>query len=371
MAGRRRPAVRTYERSAGKWSVIWREHGRQREERGFATQDEAEDHADPIRERLRKGLPGVREARTVGQLVAYWYNSYVDTVSVQASTRVGYRIDGARILEHLGEHDAHMGTGTVRTIRNRISELHGARAANKFHSALSSVYRVALEHDPPLVENNPCLGLKRLAEPPQGFIEPIPAHITYLEQTAPTPVALAMLRLASRCALRQSELLGLPWKQFGTKSLRVAQVADPVTRQQRQSLKTKRSERRVPFPASVLEAVNAIRPKPLKVGALMFPAIMDPSRPIPRADFLKRTWRPWRAAAAQAAQDASEPPEVWETLAEIQWKHFRHYAITQWFRNGATIAQVSRWSGDSIATIEKHYAYLMNDDEDDVMARLE
>jgi hypothetical protein len=70
----RRPKVRTYERAPGKWSVIWRELGRQLEERGYESEDEASDRADEIRQRLRTGLPGARQHRTIDKHYAYLFD---------------------------------------------------------------------------------------------------------------------------------------------------------------------------------------------------------------------------------------------------------------------------------------------------------
>lgn len=371
MAGRRRTAVRTYERRPGKWSVIWREHGTQREQRGHANQAEAEDYAAEIRERLRTGLSGAREARTIGRVVAHWYDSFVTTEEIKPASRAGYKADMQRILELCGDESAHITTSRVREIRNDAAKLYGARAANKIHTALSSAYRVGLQHDPPLVESNPCLGIKRLPETGQGWTAPTRLHVEYLERTAPSDRELALFLIASRCAVRQSELFGLTWDHTKPNALQIATVADPVTRRQRDSTKTKRSERRVPMPPRTASVVWARRPTPLKKGALMFPSHSDPTRPLARAPFLRTYWHPWLAVASELAKEEGQPESVWAALLELKWKHLRHYGISAWAAAGATIMQVSRWSGDSIATIDKHYGFLFDEDEEDVMALID
>lgn len=372
MAGRR-PAVSVAERPAGsgRWSVRWREAGKQREERSYPNEHAALDRADELRERLRKGLPGSREARTIGKLVAFWYDTFVMTDAVQPATRMGYKIDMGRILDTIADESAHTSQGFIREWRDTIAAQYGPRAANKAHSSLSSAYRVGLEAHPPLVDHNPCRGVKRLAEPAQGFVLPSREHVEYLERTAPSPRELAMLMLASRCGLRQSELLGLAWEYVHDSSLRVARVADPVTRRQRNSTKTKRSERRIPMPPSTRRAVEAIRPVRTRKGALVFPSPTDPTRPMARSAWVKTYWYPWREAAAKLAKDESAGKQVWSTLLRLDWKSFRHHAISRWAAGGATITQVSRWSGDSIATIDKHYAYLFDEDESDVMQAID
>jgi integrase len=171
--------------------------------------------------------------------------------------------------------------------------------------------------------------------------------------------------VASRGGLRQSELLGLSWPNVKPKFVRVAQVADPVTRRSRQSLKSKRSERRVPLPPTTREALAAIRPP--RAHGLCFPSPTDPTRPLARSSWLKVYFNRWKLAAAWAAAGAGEPEEVWGFLMDMQWKFLRHHAVSRWAAGGATITQVSRWSGDSIATLDKHYAYLFDEDEDAVM----
>jgi integrase len=368
----RRPKVRTYERAPGKWSVIWRELGRQLEERGYETEDEAEDRADEIRQRLRTGLPGARQHRTIGQLVANWYDDYVTTDSVQAATRQGYRIDMARILDTLRDENAHtIGSARVREWRDTIAAQHGPRAANKAHTALSSAYQRGIEASPPMVEHNPCRGVKRLAEPKQGYVAPSRLHVEYLEQTAPAPRELAMLLVASRCGLRQSELFGLKWGQVRGAALQVTQVADPVTRETRQSLKTMRSERRIPMPTRTIAALDAIRPPSASPDDLVFPSPTDPSRPMSRSAWPKTYFWPWRRAAAWQAAADEHGEDVWGELLDLLWKHLRHHSIARWAAAGATITQVSRWSGDSIATIDKHYAYLFDEDEAVVMLAID
>lgn len=370
MAGRRRPKVRTYFRdTTGLWSVIWRENGRQIEERGYESEDEAQDRADEIRQRIRTGLPGVREPRTIGFLVAHWINSYVDTDSIEASTRQGYMIDARRILESIGSEDAHTTTGKIRKWRNDIAKQHGPRAANKAHTALSSAYERALEADPPMVEANPCRGISRLAEPAQARVTPTRLHVEYLERTAPSKRELAILMLASRAGTRRSETFGLSWANVSEKAIHVAEVSDPVTRQVRRSTKTKRSERRVPIPPSTRAALSAIRPA--RASGLVFPSPTDSSRPVSRSAWLKTYWNRWILAAVWEAASNDEPEDVWGPLLEMQFKFLRHHAISRWAAGGATITQVSRWSGDSIATIDKHYAYLFDEDEDDVMSAVD
>lgn len=365
MAGRR-PKVSVYYRTReGYWTTRWREHGRQYELGGHESQDAAEDVADEIRKRLRSGLPGIREARSVKDIITHWWDTYVTTGSVQEATRETYKTDARRILATIGDDDAATTAGRIRQWRDELASAYGARAANKAHTALSSAYERALEAHPPLAETNPCRGIRRLPETRQAIVFPTRTHIAYLEQTAPSPRDLAMLLLASRTGIRQSELFGLAWQNVRDGYIWISQISDRK-RIVRGSTKTKRSERRVPLPPRTIAAVEQIRPP--KARGLLFPSPTDPSRPMARHSAWRRiVWHRWRRAAAWHAATAGEPEPVWAELLEIDWKNLRHHAISRWASGGASVTQVSRWSGDSIATVDKHYAHLFDEDEADVM----
>lgn len=379
MAGRR-PAVSTsYRAREGYWTIRWREDGRQREQGGYATQDEAEDDADTIRQRLRQGLPGVRTTRRVADVIRHWWDTYVTTGSVTTGTRETYAADVKRIMATIGQMDANTTSGRIRQWRDEIAATYGERAANKAHTALSSAYERALEAHPPIVEANPCRGIRRLPETQQPKIIPTRTQVDYLERVIsdsrfqgeylPGVRELAMLRIASRAGVRQSELFGLSWHQLRDGALYVSQVADRG-RIIRGSTKTRRSERRIPLSPSTLDAIDAIRPMGVARG-LMFPSPTDPDRPLARSAWSKIYWKRWRRAAAWLAAEHDESPDVWGELLEIEWKHLRHHAISRWAAGGASMLQVSRWSGDSLATIDKHYAFLFDEDERDVMRAID
>ena len=363
----KRPRVSTYFRKRENyWTVRWRENGRQFEDGGFTTEDDAEDHADTIRKRLRQGLPGTRETCLIKDVVAHWYDGYVHSPSVTRATRDGYKIDARRILETLGNVDAHCSTARIRKWRDEIAQANSPRIANKAHTALSSAYERALEHDPPMVERNPCRGLSRLPETLQPIELPTRLHVEYLEATARSPRELAMLMIASRGGLRQSELLGLRWGAVTDTGVYVSQVAE-VGRQIRESTKTKRSQRRVPLPTRALEAVEALRPVNVTDATLIFESPADAGRPMQRTSWSRHHWKPWKRAAAWNAASDGHPEAVWGALLRLKWKDMRHHAISRWGAAGATITQVSKWSGDSIKTIDKHYAHLFDEDETDIM----
>jgi integrase len=367
MAGRRPSVSVSYRQRENYWTIRWREHGRQREQGGYATEDEAQDDADTIRKRLRQGLPGARAPRRIADIVEHWWDTYVTTGSVAQSTRETYRIDARRILDTIGDADANTTPGRIRQWRDQLAADYGPRAANKAHTALSSAYERALEAHPPLVETNPCRGIRRMPETLQARIIPTRLHVEYLERTAPSPRELALLMLASRCGVRQSELFGLSWTNVRERAIFVAEVADRG-RVIRTSTKTKRSERRVPMPPRTRAAVDAIRPPGIARG-LLFPSPTDPDRPLDRSAWAKVHFKRWRRAAAWLAAQEGQGPDVWGELLHIDWKHLRHHAISRWATatHPASMLQVSRWSGDSLATIDKHYAFLFDEDEDDVM----
>jgi hypothetical protein len=103
----------------------------------------------------------------------------------------------------------------------------------------------------------------------------------------------------------------------------------------------------------------------------MFPSPTDPARPVSRSAWAKVYWKRWRRHAAWLAAAEGQPEDVWADLLELDWKNLRHHAISRWAAGGASITQVSRWSGDSIATVDKHYAHLFDEDEAHVMAAVD
>jgi len=367
----RRPKVSTYYReSRGTWSVRYWEHGRRLEETGYETEDEAEDRADEIRQRLRQGLSGARTPRTIGELIAHWWDTYVTTGSVTRSGRETYQIDAARILATIGLEQAAQPTARFRLWLDELAQSHSPRTANKTLTALSSAYQRALEHDPPLVETNPCRGVKRLPEQVQPMVIPTPRQVVWLERTAPSERAYCLLMIASRCGPRQSELFALEWGHDLGDALHFGQVAERG-REIRKSTKTRHS-RRVPIPPSVREALDWYANTIPRRRGMLFPSPTDPQRPADRSAWVKVYWYPWRRHAAWHAAAAGEGEHVWGGLLELHWKHLRHHYASRLASARATILQCSRWMGhSSFATTDKRYSFLFDEDEAHVMAAID
>ncbi len=366
MAGRRPGISITYRERDDSYRVRWREHGKVKE-RTFHDEDEAHDAAEAVRQRIRTGLPGSRTHRPIAALVWAWYDGYVQTL--EAASVESYRLDVRRVVESIGERDANTATTSDMRLwhKEMAKQLGSARAANKALTALSSAYQRGIEHDPPLVESNPCRGVKRHPEPRRAVIIPNRLQVDYLEATTPADREAAMLLLATRTGPRQGELLALTWRNVLDGAVFYDQVADRK-RVVRRHTKT-RSSRRVPCPPRAMAALLAIRPP--SPSGLVFPSKSDHTRPIDRGGWSK-LWAKWRRAAAWKAAEAGEGEDVWGGLLSLEWKNLRHHYASRLAAAGASLLQCSRWMGHaSIKTTDENYWFLYDEDEAAVMAAID
>lgn len=363
----RRPTVTTYYRKReGYWTIRWREHGTQREQGGYKTRHEAEDTADKIRKQLRQPIPRIRHTLTVAHLLEHWWDDYVQTPTLQPATRQGYKKDAERILNLWANTPAeHLTPTDIRHGMTLIAERNSNRAANKMRTALSSAYTRALQNE--LVTTNPCRLVSNFPEHPTPITIPTREQVTLLESTAPNARELALLLIASRAGLRQSEQLGLTWGDYRDNALHISSVADPTTRLTRRTTKTRRSIRRVPLTHRTIEALEAIRPTHTHHTNLIFPSPTDPERPISRTAWRRVHWLPWKRHAAWQAASTELPASFYTPLLDLIWRNLRHHAISRWAAAGVSIVQASRWSGDAVPTLDKHYMHLFSEDEASVL----
>lgn len=351
MAGRQ-PRASTYERQDGRYSVRWREHGRQREERGY-TEDQAETRAFQITQRLRSGLPGIRERFPITDLIAAWWEGYVTAGSLSEATRTNYRTATRRVLESLGQADAQtISTPSLIAWAEDLDASLNPRLVNECLKVLSSAYQRGIEWgtvEPP----NPVRSVPRRKEPPASVTIPTRAEATALGITAPTLRDRTRLVVAAYVGLRPGEQLGLEWRHIREGTIRVEQSVN--LRGHVGPTKTGKP-RSVPMPPSVeallLEWANQT----------LHPKQRDPVFPSKRGTRL--TPSPWR-------RDVWYP---WRTRAEVehlQWRTLRHYYASELAANGATIMQASRWMGHgTIRTTIDRYGFLFDEDAERVMLRL-
>ncbi len=342
------PSVRIYERAPARFSVIWTEHRRQHEERGYESRIEAEDRAQEIRKRLRQRLSGVRAPCTIGDIAARWWDEYVGAGKVEASTRAGYGTAMRRILADLGTRDAHSVTTP------QLIEWHAAmnvkpRSANATLTALSSMMQRGVEWG--MLDANPCRGVKRHKEVIGTVHIPTAAEIMRLGMTATSDRERGMLLVACYAGLRHGELRALRVSDLYHGRIRVqtAMGADG----KRKPPKTN-EERVVPIPVSVREWLTAYT-RGMKPTATMFP---NPyGKPIEPSRWRREVWNPW---ASEADCD------------HLLWRHLRHYYASTVAAVGGSMLQCSRWMGHaSITTTMDRYGFLFDRDEDRVMSALE
>jgi integrase len=356
------PKVTVYPRPNGTYSVRWREQGRQREDRGYTTEEEADDAAYRLRQRLRQGLPGARDALAIGELIRFWYDDYATKHLSQSACETA-RFAIRNTLLPLALDDAHTFTGAsvYRFTHEEAEAGRSARTINKALTVLSSAYQRGIEWG--LVESNPVRGIRRLPEHRALPNIPTPGDLDHLLSTAPSPEAMLMLRVATLTGVRQSELFALEWQNIHDNHVAIVQALDR-DRTIRKWTKT-RSSRRIPLPESLAYELAAMRPDSGK--GLVFAT--DKDTPLSRTNFVRRIWHPWRRHAAWQAASIGDP---WERIIALEWRHLRHYYASRLASVGASLLQCSRWMGHgTIRTTMDRYGFLFDEDEGEVMAALD
>lgn len=353
--------MQVYQRGKGKWTVRWREGGRQREQRGFTTRTEAQDWLDTrIKPRIRRGLPGVRRQHELIDLVRAWWDGYVED-NVTPATRETYRADIRLAMDTLGA------TRNIHTLtradiadmaRALLDEGRSDRKVNKTLTALGSCFRYGVQHG--IVEENIVRGVSRRPEQ-RGIIKiPDAADLAALRATAPSPRDLLMIDIASLAGLRQSELLGLEWRHIENRAIIVEQVMD-LRATIRATTKTMHA-RRVPIPKRLHDALEAYRTAD---DGLIF---TNNGKRLHRVTWSRDVWRPWKRGVVW---ERAELGGDWQRMNDLQWKQWRHYAISKWAAAGAKPLQCSRWAGHTSFRITMdRYGFLFDEDELDVMERL-
>lgn len=350
---RRRPTVRTYERppGSGRWSVRWREGGKQREERGYESQDAAEDRADAIRKRIRQGLPGVRTSLTVRELIEQWWDGYV--IHKSDATKSNYRTAARRILETIGPEDATRLT-TPRLIAwadDLDADLRNPRLVNECLKVLGGAMQRGVEWG--LLEANPCRAVPRRREPPRSVVIPTRQEAARLGITAPTLRDRTRLVVAAYTGLRPGEQLALEWRHVHSDHLRIEQA---VNLRGRVGPTKTGKPRSVPLPPSVAELLEVWRreTKYQALGKPVFPSSVGTR--ISPTPYRRDTWNPWRKRAG---------------VEHLQLRTLRHYYASELAAAGASILQASRWMGHgSIRTTMDRYAHLFDEDAERVMLSL-
>lgn len=339
------PSVNIYKRKDGKYSLRWREYGKQKELRGFSTRNEAEHEAFAIRARFRDGH-ATKEACSVEQLLRQWWDNSV-TSTLSRSTIESY----ATCMNHLIDtFDVSIDASHVSTamMQRWLLTAPGSKyKINKGLTVLSAAYQYGILNN--LVTNNPCRGVKRHTEQRGIIIVPTDKQFHLIEQTAPSKTELLMLYIAALGGLRQSELFALECKHFSADAVTVEQAVERK-REIRKTTKTSHA-RRVPLPKRVIELFSEVSNG---TTGLLFPA--NDGKPLQRSSWNRGVWKPWRVEAG---------------CDDLQWRLWRHYAISRWVSVGATPLQCSRWAGHGNFKITMdRYGFLFDDDEAEIMSRL-
>lgn len=348
----RSPNVSVYERKPGQFSVRWREHGKQREERGYTTDAEAHDRATQIRQRLRTGLPGAREPLPVSTLIQQWWDGYVTAGSLGAASRANYRTAARRVLDTIGDADTTtLSTPSLIAWANDLDSILGSpRLVNECLKVLSSAYQRGVEWG--TVDTNPVRAVPRRKEPPASVVIPTRAEAAALGITAPTLRERTRLLVAAYTGLRPGEQLALEWRHILEKGIRVEQAMD--LRGRIVSTKTGKP-RTVPAPAPVLAMLAQLHRETNYPGRRQPVFAGIHGQPLRDSNWRRDHWYPWRQEAG----------------IDLHWRTLRHFYASELASHGATIMQCSRWMGHgTIRTTIDRYAHLFDEDAERVMDRL-
>jgi integrase len=212
---------------------------------------------------------------------------------------------------------------------------------------MSSLYRLAMREQPPLVIVNPFADL----ELPR--IEPRPVEFYERDEAAALYDAAGQWRtlaeLGMDVGLRPGELYGLHGHRVDWLRGKLA-VVDVMTRQGlRQHPKSKRSHRVVPVPPGTLEAMSVLmagRPR----DSLVFTA--PEGGPVTDGHFRNRVWYP----AVAAAGIRRFPPRV-----------MRHTAASWLVQDGVPLYDVQALLGHEDYATTQRYAHLAPDAHSRVM----
>jgi len=290
------PTIHIYKRSNGAYSVRWREHGKQREKRGFATKREANEYRRILESELRKSKTRSADV-TLDDIIGVWYETHVPRLSKssQSTARTTIRT----IIRTLNVY-LPIDTYNRLLLQEWIDSLPKSdKAKHRMLSDVSSIFALAVRDG--IIEQNP---VKHIAKPVvqrAPIVIPSSSVFEAFERTAIDDQQLAMLYVAALGGLRQGELFGLEWRHVQDGALIVEQVMDHDV-QIRKTTKTNLS-RRVPIPQKVVDALQVH--KQSATTELIFTS--PNGQGIHATNWRRRVFVKWRDRAV-AIDIPSEPP---------------------------------------------------------------
>jgi len=364
MAGSRTPRVSVSERpkGSGRWSVRWRENGSSREERGYASEDDALDRAHQLRKELRDPLATARSVVLVKDLLREWWDDHA-LKTLKPGTLDLYDRCMTTILDS-------------RIARSRSSDLNTA-AINRWSASidrppsyvrnmltvLSAAYTYGVSVG--TVQDNPAKGAKRPKVQRRPIRVPTMTQFIRLAMAAPEKDNerwRSLLLTAGFVGLRQQECFALRWRHIEWDDSRIlVEEARSGTkgkdRIEASAPKTEAGERRVPMPAFVAEALLEHR------ATTAFPEeddlVWGTSRRTMHTSstFQQRVWNEWRDRAG----------------VQVMWRHLRHfYASMVADSPEGNPLKLSRWMGHKKFSFTMDtYGFLFDDEETELMDSFE
>lgn len=210
-----------------RWRVMWRDSTGRQHSRSFAVHADARKADAGVRLGVAPepyAAPVIDAGVTINDWVVEWFELYsrewADGTVVNRKS-----IFEKWILPALGREAVQtINKKRIRSFREAIVEQGGsAYTANKCVRELSACLGAAVDND--LIENNPCVGIKKLAEAPTKTRALTPLEVEQLRAAVPTERDRLVISLIAYAGLRPAEVCGLTWSHIGDELILVEQSA--------------------------------------------------------------------------------------------------------------------------------------------------
>lgn len=238
-----------------RWRVMWRDSSGRQHSRSYAAHADARKADAGVRLGIapkRYTPPVIQAGPTISEWVDEWFELYSREWADGTFTN-RKSIFERWILPMLGTEfvDA-LTRKRIRGFRDAVFDETGKPyTANKCVRELSACLGAAVDND--LIENNPCSGIKKLAEAPTKSRALTPDEVEQLRAAVPTERDRLVISLIAYAGLRPAEVCGLTWRHIGDELILVEQSAQNG---RIKSTKTGKS-RSVPIISSLAEDLAA------------------------------------------------------------------------------------------------------------------
>ena len=325
---------RIFRAPGGTWAIRWRDaHGKRPQRNGFANKTEARVALEEELRKVRLG-PLYRPHKTLKELETAYLKQY----DVAPSTRTLLKYNLGKAMPKFG--DRGIGTLTVQEIAEWRSGLPEGRRHAALR-ALRQVLQAAVRWK--WIEDNPATLVKNPAPRP-GVIHPFESW----EEVDAIATELGdvfgpLVVLMAGVGLRPEEAFPLELRDVDLKARTLTVRRAFAKGRLKEFNKTEASRRRVPLRGKVVEAIEAMYPRP----GLLFPA--SSGGMIDINNWRSREWKPALEAAG---------------VDHRRIYDLRHTYATWSLAAGINIFTLARRMGTSVLMIDRTYGHLAANADD-------